>query len=116
MPATAINAVGLSNNVAPDISTLGATADTVNFNSFPNNGRTLVLISTGATPGTVSIVVTGTVDGRTVTDVPVLDGVGGALAANKTYIFRVGKPADYGDVVTIKATNASTRIIPIQMA
>lgn len=116
MPATAINAVGLSNNVALEATTIGATADTTNFNSFPNNGRTIVIIITGATPGTVSMVVTGTVDGKTVADVPVLDGAGGALAASKTYIMRVGKPVDYGDIVTIKATNASTRIIPIQMS
>lgn len=116
MPATAIPARAVGRNVAQDIAVLATAADTSNFNSFPNNGRTVVAITTGATPGTVNMVISKPdAEGRVVADVNVLDHLGGALAANKTYIVGVGGPAAYGDIVTIKANQATTKILPLQV-
>jgi|ERR1051326_6512335 hypothetical protein len=109
------NLVGLGHNVAYDVSLNGQTADTANFNSVGNNGRLALIITTGATPGTVSVVVTRTVDGKVVADYSILDSAGAALGANKTYLVGVGAPSDYGDTLTIKATQATTKILPIQV-
>jgi len=113
MAVTPVAAVGLGRNRAFDTS-LGVVVDVANFNSFANNGRTFLVIQTGATPGTVSYVVSRKVDGKTVADVNVLDSAGAALAASKTYVVGVGGAADYGDIVTVKATNASTKIMVFQ--
>lgn len=109
------NVVGLGHNVAYDISLNGQTADIVNFNSAPNNGRLALVITTGTTPGTVSVVVTRGVDGKTIADFTVLDSAGAALAASKTYLVGIGSPTDYGDTVTIKATQATTKVLPVQV-
>lgn len=109
MAATAIAATALGHNVARDTTVGGTTVDTSNFNIVPNSGTTVVVITTGATPGTVSIVVSRTVDGLVLSDVSVLNEAAGALGANKTYVLGLGSPADYGTQVTLKATNASTK-------
>lgn len=113
MAVTPVAAVGLSRNRAFDTS-LGTLVDITNFNSFANNGRTILVIQTGATPGTVSVVVSRKVDGKTVSDVVILDSAGAALAANKVYLCGVGGAADYGDIVTIKASNALTKVMVFQ--
>lgn len=113
MAVTPLTASGVSHNRAFDTSA-GVAADITNFNSFPNNGRTFLIIQTGATPGTVSLVVSRKVDGKTVADVSVLDSAGAALAASKTYIVGIGSAADYGDVVTVKATQATTKFMVFQ--
>lgn len=109
------NLVGLGHNVAYDVSLLGQTADTANFNSVGNNGRLTLIVIMGATPGTVSVVVTRGVDGKTIADYSILDSAGAALAANKTYLIGIGAPSDYGDTVTLKATQATTKILPVQV-
>jgi len=114
MAVTPLNAAGISRNKAFDSST-GAAADPTNFNSFPNNGKTFLVITTGATPGTVSLAVSRKVDGKSVADVPVLDTAGAALAASKTYIVGIGSAADYGDIVTVKATQNTTKILVFQV-
>ena len=108
------NLVGLGHNVAFDVSVGTQAADTVNFNSVGNNGRLALIITTGATPGTVSVVITRGVDGKAVADYSILNSAGGALAANKTYLVGIGAPSDYGDTLTVKATQATTTILPIQ--
>lgn len=116
MPVTALTPVALGHNVARDTTVGGVTADTSNFNGAPNNGQTIVVITTGATPGTVSAVVSRTVDGLTLSDVAILDQAGSALGANKTYVLGLGAPADYGTTVTLKATNALTKFTVYNVA
>src|SRR5438309_10726034 len=108
------NLVGLGHNVAYDLSLNGQLVDIVNFNSVGNNGRLGLLIVTGATPGTVSVSITRSVDGKTVADYTILDSAGAALAGSKPYLVGIGAPSDYGDTVTVKATNALTKFLPIQ--
>jgi hypothetical protein len=107
--ATALGSIALAHNVALDLSA-GTTADIVNNNTVPNNGRTILVVNTGATPGTVKLSLTATIDSQTVPDVTVLDNLGGALAATKTYVVPLGSIHDYGNAVTVKCTQATTKL------
>jgi hypothetical protein len=109
MPVTALTASALVHNKAQNVTVGGTTADTVNFNSAPNTGATIVIIQTGATPGTVAVSFARSVDGVTPADVNILDQAGGALAASSTYVLELGGVGDYGNPVTIKATQATTK-------
>jgi hypothetical protein len=109
MAATALGSTALTHNVALDLSA-GTTADIVNNNSVPNNGRTILVVNTGATPGTVKLAIVDTPDGQAVPDVNVLDNLGGALAATKTYVVPLGSIKYYGNAVTVKCTQATTKL------
>lgn len=109
MPVTALSASALVHNKAQDTSVGGTTADTVNFNSAPNTGNTIVIITTGATPGTVAVSFSASLDGVTPSDVNILDQAGAALGANKSYVLQLGSVAVYGNPVTIKATQSTTK-------
>lgn len=116
MPAVPVTAVSLSPNVAYDLS-LGTTVDTSQGNSMPNNGRTMVIIQTGATPGTVSeTIVAKDVLGRTVATYTILDSAGAALAASKTYLVLLSGSTVLGDTTTLTATNASTKLMVFQQS
>jgi hypothetical protein len=109
MPVTSLTASNLGHLRAQNAAVGGTTADTVNFNGAPNSGYTIVIITTGATPGTVSISFARSVDGVLPADVAILDQAGSALAASSTYVLGLGNPNDYGGTVTMKATNAGTK-------
>lgn len=109
MPVTALSAAALVHNKAQNVTVGGTTADTANFNSAPNTGSTIVIIQTGATPGTVAVSFAGTVDGVAPADVNILDQAGAALAASSNYVLALGSLAAYGNPVTIKATQATTK-------
>jgi hypothetical protein len=110
MPApTPIAATSLKHNVAIDLS-VGATADITNGNSVPNNGNTLLVVTTGATPGTVHISYAGSVDGAVPADYNVLDTAGAALAASKTYGIPLGSIAAYGNSVKVTCSQATTKL------
>ncbi len=109
MPITQLTSNGLGHNIAWRAGQgTGTACDVANFNGLPNSGQSIVVINTGATPGTVSIVVTRAVDGRTLSDYSILNDIGGALAATSTYVVGLPNIVDYGTTVTLKATNAST--------
>lgn len=116
MALTALPAASLVHNKAQNAVVGGTAADTVNFNSAPNNGRTIVIIQTGATPGTVAVGFGRTVDGVAPADVNVLDQAGGALAANATYVLLLGSTSDYGSSVTLKASQATTKFTVLSIA
>lgn len=109
MPATPVVVTSLKRNVAVD-SIAGVTADITNGNAVPNNGSTLLVIQTGATPGTVHVSYAGSVDGAVPTDLNVLDPSGGALVATKTYLVPLGSIAAYGNSVKVTASVATTKI------
>lgn len=116
MPVTALTPIALGHNKAQNVTAGAVVCDVANFNGAPNGGQTIVVITTGATPGTVSAVVGRAVDGFTPADVPILDQAGGALAASSTYVLGLGSIADYGVTVTLKATNASTKFTVLNVA
>lgn len=109
MAATALGSTALVHNVAVDLSA-GTVADTANNNTVPNNGRSILIINTGAVPGTVKLAVVGTVDGQAVPDVNILDNTGAALAANKTYVIPLGSVHAYGNAVTVKCSQNTTKV------
>lgn len=109
MPITALAASALVHNKAQNVTVGGTTADTANFNSAPNIGSTIVIIQTGATAGTVALSFAQGVDGVVPADVNVLDQAGSALAASSTYVLALGNTTAYGNPVTIKATQATTK-------
>lgn len=106
---TPITATALKHNVALDASA-GVTADITNGNSVPNNGSTLLVVQTGATPGTVHISYVGTVDGATPADLNVLDTGDAPLAASKSYLVPLGSVADYGNQVKVTCSQATTKL------
>lgn len=66
MPLTALNVLTSNRFAASILTTAGGTAaDTVNFNSFSNDGNTIVIAtnSDGAVTRNVTVPVPGTVDG-----------------------------------------------------
>lgn len=109
MPVTALTATALVHNKAQDTTVGGTVADTSNFNSCPNIGQTIVIITTGATPGTVAVSFAQGVDGVLPADVSILDQAGSALGANKTYVLALGNTTAYGNPVTIKGSQATTK-------
>jgi hypothetical protein len=109
MPLTALTPSALIHNKAQNVTVGGTTADTANFNSAPNIGTTIVIIQTGATAGTVAVSFARGIDGVTPSDVNILDQGGSALANNSNYVLALGNIVDYGNPVTIKATQATTK-------
>lgn len=110
MPATPIPAlVATASLDTPDDVTNGTVADATNGNTTPNNGRMRLLIqNTGASPDTVNVTRTETVDGATVPVRAI------TVAAGKDVLTAPFPVLVFGSTLQYKAGAATTKFIPIQ--
>lgn len=113
MPATALTVTQLSHKSSVNITladTPGVDADATNGNSVTNGGGTfLVANNTAGASATVSVALTASPDGQTVS--PVVH----TIAANKVRLIPLGPPSLYGSVTTVTASATTVKLAAYAM-
>lgn len=106
MPATAL--VSNPTNKSHGTTVNGQAADTVNGNTIPNSGNTVIVVS-AASATTVVVTVTAKVDGDlVVAGTTPSRTVNVPAAASGVAVLRKLDPKVYGSTVTVKAAAAAT--------
>lgn len=109
MPATALSATTLTHTTPVTLaSSPGAAGDNTNGNTVPNGGSSVLFMNnTAGSSGTVTVALTTTVDGQTVTSRTF------TIPANTVQMVKLGPVAYYGTTVTVTPSASTIKFLVV---